>query len=426
VFATPTYEDPFYALFVGLTVYYSWVAQRRWVVWVGAGIGATYLAAHGLHLLLDQSILINWLFAFAKAGALSLLALLLGGWLERRAEREQDLERSRREIYDLNEELTKRLAELHIVAEITEVIHSTLDFESIGHVVLESLKKAIDIPTCSLMVVDRKTDETIFSASTGMDEAGVEPPMNAYFPSPEALLESDGSGPMFTCTNLIEHNEMGVVFCCPADRLDSLSDDDRLVLTAVASELVVAVENSRLYQLTKRLSITDELTGLRNYRFLQQRLDQEYERANRYNRYLSMLMLDIDHFKEFNDSHGHIAGDHALADLAGILNGEVREVDILARYGGEEFGIILPETDAAGAFVVAEKIREAVSMFKFADAGGERGEHLTVSVGVATFPVHALDREALLRQADDALYQAKHFGRDRVRAPRVTSEAPGT
>ena len=131
---------------------------------------------------------------------------------------------------------------------------------------------------------------------------------------------------------------------------------------------MVAVENSQLYKLTKRLSITDELTGLYNYRYLQQRLDDEVARAKRYGKHLSLLMLDADDFKGFNDRYGHIAGDEALAELGGVLGvGRARDRR-RGRYGGEEFSVVLPETDAAGAFVVAEKIREAVAAHRFPDA----------------------------------------------------------
>jgi len=189
------------------------------------------------------------------------------------------------------------------------------------------------------------------------------------------------------------------------------------VLGAVANELVVAAENSRLYRLTSHLAITDELTGLSNYRQLQRSLDEELVRARRYEKHLAFVMIDADDFKSFNDSEGPLAGDVALADLGQILRSVVREVDLVARYGGEEFAILLPETDVAGAFVAAEKIREAVELYEFADAENRRTRHLTVSLGVATFPTHGLDKESLLREADDALYHAKNGGKNRVRTP---------
>jgi diguanylate cyclase (GGDEF)-like protein len=284
--------------------------------------------------------------------------------------------------------------------------------------VLQILRKVIDIPRASLLVIDTEKDRTVFSAdddgATGWavpravpDELGV----------PAASVDEDA---LFSCTNLLKHNDLMVVFCAPTESLDSLSADDKVVLQAVASELAVAVENSQLYKLTKKLSVTDELTGLANYRFLQQRLFQEFERASRYDRALSLLMIDLDNFKDYNDEHGHLAGDRALAEFAGVLTSCVREVDVVARYGGEEFSVVLPETDAAGAFVTAEKIRETVAEHRFADADGEPSQHLTVSIGAATFPEHAADRETLLKQADNALYEAKHFGRDRVRSPHDT------
>jgi diguanylate cyclase (GGDEF)-like protein len=206
--------------------------------------------------------------------------------------------------------------------------------------------------------------------------------------------------------------------------MDNLSTMDELLLNAVASQLVVAVENSHLYGLTKVLSITDELTGLYNYRELQSRLNQEVERAARYESSLSLLMIDADDFKSYNDTYGHVAGDKALAELAGVMRSAVREVDFVARYGGEEFTVLLPETDSAGAFVVAEKIREAVADHDFPEAeveGKARGP-LTVSVGIATFPTYADDTESLLSQADNALYRAKNEGRNRVRTPQLVAQ----
>jgi diguanylate cyclase (GGDEF)-like protein len=188
---------------------------------------------------------------------------------------------------------------------------------------------------------------------------------------------------------------------------------------------VVAVENSRLYRLTKHLAITDELTDLYNYRYLQQRLDEEIGRADRYHKRLALLMIDLDDFKRVNDSHGHLVGDIVLAEVGQVLKGVVREVDVVARYGGEEFTVILPETDAAGALFVAEKIREAIGGHRFADAEGSRTIHLTASVGLTSYPVHASDKESLLRTADHAVYQAKATGKDRVCSapPRLRSLA---
>ena len=374
---------------------------------------------------------VSWLFSYlgdpapmsyvhtsavtGKAGVLIILAGVVAYVTSKQEEHQERLETQAEEVSELNERLERSVAELRAVTEITELIHSTLEVEAVGTTLLDILEKVLNIPAGSLYVVDKAKQETIFSASSlgavssrtysGLELAGALP-----VGSPDGAL---------SCIELVDHNQTLVVFCADSAAIDGLSADDRIVLGAVASELVVAVENSRLYRLTKRLAITDELTDLFNYRYLQQRLDDEMGRADRYNKRLSLLMLDLDDFKRVNDVHGHIVGDQVLAEVGQLLKSTVREVDVVARYGGEEFAIILPETDASGAFIVAEKIREAISMHRFPDADGGRSIHLTASIGLSSYPVHAYDKESLLRSADDAVYHAKETGKDRVRAPRL-------
>jgi diguanylate cyclase (GGDEF)-like protein len=417
VWATGNYQDPFYPWMLGLSIAYA-TAMRQRSSWMVSGLAtATYLAAHFFgHGVMDTQIG-EFLLVVFKAGGLIFTGVVVADTMHRQRDRESSLSQSSVDIESLNSQLSRRLAELHAISEITEIIHSTLDFDRVGPLVLDILSKVIDLPASCLFVIDKDKDETLFTASAGLSAAAA----RSY--SEHLAVNTDGTAlpgeaDLFACTTVLDHKRLMVVFCAAGDRLERLSAEDRLVLQAVASELVVAVENSQLYKLTKRLSITDELTGLFNYRYLQQRLDDEIERARRYSRSLSLLMLDTDDFKKFNDTYGHIAGDRALADIGAVLRTAVREIDVVCRYGGEEFSVVLPETDAEGAFVVAEKVREAVASHSFSDGDGNRGVHVTVSIGLATYPSSAADREELLRQADDALYQAKHLGRDRVRAPR--------
>jgi diguanylate cyclase (GGDEF)-like protein len=158
---------------------------------------------------------------------------------------------------------------------------------------------------------------------------------------------------------------------------------------------------------------TDSVTGLYNHRYFQERLAVEFSRAIRYPSSLSLLMIDIDHFKLFNDMNGHPAGDHALREIAAIISGQVRDVDVAARYGGEEFAIILPETSANQAEVLAHRIRESVDGRVFEQTNPQCCK-LTLSIGVGEFPSHCSDRASLLRAADGALYQAKMRGRNTV------------
>lgn len=155
----------------------------------------------------------------------------------------------------------------------------------------------------------------------------------------------------------------------------------------------------------------DGVTEIYNHRYFQERLTAEIERASRYERTLSLVMLDLDYFKAFNDSWGHQEGDKVLKWFAHICADCVRNIDVLARYGGEEFVVILPETGAKEALAVAERIRQSTDKLSVTEFGKNRG--VTVSAGVATFPDHARTRHALILSADAALYSAKQRGRNR-------------
>jgi len=169
----------------------------------------------------------------------------------------------------------------------------------------------------------------------------------------------------------------------------------------------------RSNELLLELSNTDHLTGLFNRRFLMEALDKEVQRARRKDGQVALLMLDIDHFKRVNDTHGHLQGDVVLQKVALHIQKELRSYDTAARYGGEEFVAVLPDTSLKEAFNVADRIRLSVQGMRF--AGSLSNEQVTVSLGVALFPSPCFDDiDGLLRAADEALYQAKERGRNRV------------
>ena len=160
---------------------------------------------------------------------------------------------------------------------------------------------------------------------------------------------------------------------------------------------------------------TDSLTELYNHRYFQERLAAELSRAARYKHPLSMVMLDVDHFKNLNDTYGHPFGDLVLQQIAKILVGESRDIDIVARYGGEEFALILPETKTKDALILAERLRSAIQHHPFIEPEG-RSVPVTISLGLSQYPVHSLEREGLIMAADLAMYQSKTLGRNRVTA----------
>lgn len=173
-------------------------------------------------------------------------------------------------------------------------------------------------------------------------------------------------------------------------------------------------ERARQAELYEQLAHTDGLTDLYNYRFFQQFLTIEMSRAQRFQRPLSLIMLDVDYLKTYNDIYGHQAGDQALRQIAALLQRSSRRYDLVARYGGDEFVIILPETNKGTAAEVAERIRAAVEQRATTDGAMLPGGPLTTSLGIAGFPEDAMDAAQLIHKADRALYQAKAHGRNRV------------
>jgi diguanylate cyclase (GGDEF)-like protein len=186
---------------------------------------------------------------------------------------------------------------------------------------------------------------------------------------------------------------------------------DAQVLMVLGSWLSLALENVRLAGALEKLAMTDELTKVFNYRFLKNALRREVKRAARFRQVISVIMLDVDNLKHYNDRHGHLRGSYLLREMAQLLLEQVRSWDVVAKYGGDEFTLILPQTDRGGAAVVAERLRAAVEAHAFPLA--RQGE-ITISLGVAVFPEDAAGAGGLLVAADRMLYAAKEQGRNTV------------
>jgi diguanylate cyclase (GGDEF)-like protein len=200
---------------------------------------------------------------------------------------------------------------------------------------------------------------------------------------------------------------------------EMFDDTDLHTLRTFAGQAGVAVHNVRIHEEAQRLSLTDPLTGLWNYRYLRESLRREVERASRFGRMLTVLVLDLDHFKEVNDTYGHAAGDTVLGEFARRIRVGLREVDVAFRQGGEEFVVLLPETDAYGGTIVAERLGAAVRSHPVPVEGRRAGAPeevaISVSIGIAVYPEHGATAQRVLDAADDALYAAKKAGRDTYR-----------
>jgi len=194
---------------------------------------------------------------------------------------------------------------------------------------------------------------------------------------------------------------------------ESLQDSQQRVATTVAGQIALSLASLRLRETLRDQSIRDPLTGLFNRRFMEESLEREMQRAVRKNHPVSVLFIDLDHFKRFNDTFGHDAGDLVLRSIADLFRKLFRVDDVICRYGGEEFGIILPESSAENAAIRGNSLREAVKKLHIQYKGHALGA-ITLSIGVATFPEHGDSSEELLKAADQCLYQSKSGGRDRV------------
>ena len=351
--------------------------------------------------------------------------------------------RIHRELNRAQQEARSRSEMMDILQEVT----ASLKPEEIYQILVRRVAHALDISRCSIVIAN-PSDET------GTVVAAWENPMlrnlqvslarypeirRAFETGDVVLVPDVGSDPIYhevraeweaegvaveTQSALaipfsLRDQPAGVFFLRTAGDDPPLSQQDvafadQVIRAAVASlEKAYDLENAMLGQEHMRhLAETDPLTEAFNRRALNEKLQQEVERAQRYGTVLTCLMLDIDNFKQVNDTHGHLTGDRILRQITNILRREQRAVDVVARYGGEEFVVLLPETAAGGARIFAERILRKVSAQDFGEPG--RPVHVTISIGISTYPETRVDDgESLLRLADENLYRAKAAGRNR-------------
>jgi two-component system cell cycle response regulator len=317
------------------------------------------------------------------------------------------------------------------LARLGETLAGSHDLDRILHVVLESAMASARAGGGMVMLLTPGRDHLVLAASQGLDVPldlrvavgeGVtgevalsgEPLRGRIGHGPGELWPSAGEPTATSCIAVPLKSSgtvIGVLDLFGSELPGGFDDNDVATIRTFASQATVAVDNVLLHEEAQRLSITDGLTGLWNYRYFTMSVTKEIERASRFGRPLALLMLDLDHFKDVNDSFGHQRGDAVLIELAGRIRAEARDVDTVARYGGEEIVVVLPETDEAGARQAAERFCSAVRRKPFGEPGLPP-VRLTISAGVAVYPFHGSTASSLLACADAALYDAKRAGRD--------------
>ncbi|MBF0545974.1 MAG: diguanylate cyclase [Candidatus Riflebacteria bacterium] len=333
-------------------------------------------------------------------------------------------------LKNTRQDLDYRILQLSTLFEVGKAISSVLDFNQLQNMILEIVVKVMRAEKGSLMLLDDTEKLLTIGVAFGLsDEVMKDTRVNIGEDVAGWVLETgqplfvDDVENDYTFMAIKKSNvSRGTMMSVPLKAKDKLlgvlnlsrsipksfSQKDFELFKNLANQAAIAIENARLY----RYAVTDEMTRVYNHRYFQQRLDEEIQRSDRYDSQVSLIMLDVDHFKRFNDTYGHPEGDRVLKTVSKLIEKSVREVDIVARYGGEEFTVICPEKDGEGAMTPANRIRTAIETYDFR-INGERVP-ITVSLGVSYYPAQARSKPELIVFADTALYYSKESGRNRA------------
>ncbi|MDZ4169973.1 MAG: sensor domain-containing diguanylate cyclase [Coriobacteriia bacterium] len=346
---------------------------------------------------------------------------------------ERRLQSSKEALERANQELESRLAEIFFTHEFFKALTSYTSVSDVCSLIVDGCNGILGAEI-SCVYLFRRLDWTLhLKASQGRPESAfrsvvpvAETLLGRVFRDGPALMTdvdpgSEEAAWVLDPGNAVSQaavplragqNVFGVMIMSSATRRE-LTPAEFERLQVLGNQSSLSLQNALLHGELERLSVTDRLTEMYNHGYFQQRLEEEFKRARRFGHTLAVIMLDIDDFKIFNDTCGHIQGDDVLKRVAGVIGQNLREMDIAARYGGEEFVVLLPETDCQGAHAVAERIRREVEELH-ADESCAKSAGRTVSIGVAAFPLNAQSAIRLLDEADAAMYRAKRAGKNRV------------
>jgi diguanylate cyclase (GGDEF)-like protein len=338
-------------------------------------------------------------------------------WLQMRAQREDEVRRT----------------QLTAVLEATLQLNKTIDLDKLLNLLMDIAVDLTGAEAGSLLLKEEETGRLYFKVGKGekkdeLKNFKLEPgegiagwvategkPVNVSeaHDSPHFSSRVDEALKMVTrsllCVPLKVRDELiGSIEVLRLQSNTPFTEADQAMLISLANQAAITVKNARLY----RQAITDGLTGLYTHRYFQDALDRELKLSERTGHPLSLILLDIDHFKRFNDTYGHAMGDEVLRNIAGVLNGVIRYTDVVARYGGEEFVVALRDITRDTVGVIADRIRKAVEALELQHE--DELVRVTVSLGTATYPTDTPRREKLFYLADSALYAAKRQGRNRV------------
>ncbi len=335
------------------------------------------------------------------------------------------------------EVLEELIIQLYTLYQISKSLSVATQLDEIFNESMDLIDGYMSVHEYCLFMIDENKNELSVKACHGFDEGEVEDVVfklgegitGSVAKNGESILIRDVAkderymhykgkktdvGSFLSIPLTIKKNEVIGVINIHKKEIDSFTQSDVELFTEIAYDLANAIEKAKVYEETKELSMRDDLTSLYNRRYCNDNLEKEFIRAKRYGRTFSVIMIDIDNFKMFNDTNGHIKGDEALILTANILKENVRKSDVVARYGGEEFIVLLPEIDHNGVLKAAENLRKAVEEAKYFNEDALPTGKFTITAGVATYPEKAESIIDLIDYADKALYAGKALGRNIV------------
>ena len=348
----------------------------------------------------------------------------------------QHLRKNNLELENRTVSLKEQNQELSALFKVTQTMVSSLDQQLLNERILQTLKETLNCTICVLYVLQPGSDTLIAAKVQGVygielksirvelgkglageaalnQKVGYLPDLSRANDQPCYGNETITEGSLLAVPLTVQNRLIGVINLHQHDR-DAFGTTAQKIAQAIANQAAIAIENARLYEKTKTLSATDELTGLSNRRQFQEYLLRELAQSRRHHNSFSILMIDIDHFKLYNDFHGHLKGDIVLKKVSSLLLQNTRGVDLVARFGGEEFVMLLPKSDKKSSLAVAEKLRLCIEKEYFSGAeNSQPGQRLTISIGVSHFPADSSDIYDLMNLADTALYEAKKQGRNK-------------
>jgi len=324
------------------------------------------------------------------------------------------------------------------VHDIAKALTSTLQLDQVLKTIMEKVQELMSPDTWSLLLVDEKTNELYFQVATGvaaeklkdvrlkMGEgiAGWVAQTGQAAVVPDVQSDKRFAGHVDEITNTLTRS----IICVPIRTKDRVlgvieiinyvgkrdfGPEDVALLQAMADYAAIALENAIHVQRIHELTITDDVTSLYNARHLNFVLETEIYRSNRYHYEFSLVFIDLDHFKEVNDTYGHLIGSKLLCELAEVIRGSLRMIDYAFRYGGDEFVVLLPQTSKESATVVARRLHQRLNDSRYLVAEG-LNLHVTASLGVATFPLDATTKAEMIRLADEAMYLVKNTSRNNI------------